>query len=299
MRIQIQAGKSLSEALSEISELFPNVCVNSIAAGEESGKLDIILDEQSKMLEKELELVRSLKSGLRYPLIVMGAIVSAIFVLIMFVVPKFVSFYDQFRAELPLPTRILIGVHHIFSHYWPLFLVGIIIIIVAIKRLLDHPEGRKWVDRNLLKIPLFGNLIIKGNVARFAMMFHILFESGLPIVHSLEMLAESVSNSAIGIEVKKMADFLKSGQDKRITKKEFEFFPEMALQMITIGLESGSLGNMLKQVSEYLSKEVQYTTRHLTAILEPFMTLVLGIFVLIMALAIFLPMWNIVKVLNS
>ncbi|MBU8932378.1 MAG: type II secretion system F family protein [candidate division Zixibacteria bacterium] len=299
IRLRIQGGLSLSQALGEHEELFSKVFVAGVEAGEESGKLDLILEEMNITLEQEMELTRALKGGIRYPLIVMGAIAVAFLVLITFVVPRFVSFYDAFGADLPLPTRLLIGASQILSNYWPIMLGGVIVMFIGLRKAMMTPVSRQWIDRKFVQIPIFGNLIIKGNVARFAMMFGILFQSGLPIVKALDLLVDSVKNSAISAEIARLQDFLKSGRDNELTPKHFEFIPELALQMIMIGLESGSLTKMLKQVASHYSKEVKYTTSQMTAILEPILTLVMSVFVLIMALAIFLPMWNLIKVFNS
>ncbi|MBU2652465.1 MAG: type II secretion system F family protein, partial [Bacteroidetes bacterium] len=168
-----------------------------------------------------------------------------------------------------------------------------------VRRFLNDERGRYWFDRRVLHLPVFGSLIIKGNVARFGLMFHILFDSGLPLIRCLDILASSIKNTAIGAEIKTMTELFRDGKDSRLATTEFEYFPELALQMITIGLESGSLGNMLSEISRHYSKEVQYTSRQLTAILEPILTVVMGAFVLLLALAIFLPMWNLIKVFKG
>lgn len=296
---KVQAGKLLSQALEDYDDLFPRVYTSSIAAGEESGKLDDILEELSIMLEKEMELTREIKSGIRYPLMVITAIVGAFLVLITYVVPKFVAFYGSFGAQLPLPTRILIGVSNFFAQYWAVVLAVIIVTILGFKKLVSTEKGKLWVDERLLKLPVFGNLILKGNVARFTLMFRILFKSGLPIVKSLDVLYDSVKNSVVGQEIRKLQEIFREGKDSTLTSGTFTYFPQLALQLIAIGLESGSLEKMLFQVGQHYSKEVQYTSRQLTSILEPILTLVLGVFVLILALAIFLPMWNLITVFKG
>ncbi len=299
IRNQVEAGQMLSTAMAQYKNIFSQVYVSCIAAGEESGQLDKILDQLNLVLEEDMELTRSIKSGIRYPIIVISAIALAFLVMITFVMPRFISFFDSFGAELPLPTRMMIGISNLFTHYWPALILTLGAVIFAYIKIVSNPKGKLWLDTKFLKIPIFGNLIIKGNVARFSMMFQILFQSGLPIVKSLDLLVDSVRNSAIALEIKKMGELLKSGRDTEINKSQFEYFPELSLQMITIGLESGSLSTMLRQVSEHYSKEVHYITRQLTSILEPILTLGLGIFILIMALAIFMPMWSLVKVFNS
>ena len=299
IRLAVQSGRPLSQAMAIHDDLFSRVYVASIAAGEESGKLESILAQLRTMLEEELELSRAIKSGIRYPVMVISALVIAACVLLFYVVPKFATFYDQFNAELPLPTRILIGTQHLVASYWPVIVVGLTVAAFVITRFVRGETGRLWLDRQILRLPVFGQLIIKGNVARFSMMFHILFQSGLPIVTSLEIVSDAVKNTAIAAEIKKMAGVFREGRDSLLAKEQFRYFPNVALQMITVGLESGSLSDILKELGGHFNAEVQYTSRQLTSILEPILTLVMGVFVLILALAIFLPMWNLIKVFNG
>ncbi len=299
IRLGVKSGRPLSEAMADHDDLFSRVYIASVAAGEESGKLDEIMTELRRMMEDELELSRAIKSGVRYPLMVVAAIVMAALVMLFYVVPKFATFYDQFNAQLPLPTRILLGTQHVLSSYWPVLVVVVGVGAFLIHRFLSTESGRYKFDRRMLRLPVFGNLIIKGNVARFGLMFHILFESGLPLIRCLDILADAIKNTAIGAEIRRMTELFRDGKDSQLASAEFEYFPELALQMITIGLESGSLGEMLKEVSGHYSKEVHYTSRQLTAILEPILTVVMGAFVLLLALAIFLPMWNLIKVFKG
>lgn len=299
IRQAVKAGRPLSQAMADYDDLFSKVYVSSVAAGEESGKLDDILGQLRSMLEQELELTRAIKSGIRYPLMVIGALVMAAAVLLFYVVPRFSSFYNQFDAQLPLPTRMLIGTQTFLAHYWPALLVAALAAGYLFFRTQRSESGKLWVDRHLLRLPVFGQLIIKGNVARFSMMFHILFQSGLPIIKCLDILGDSVKNSAIGLEIRQMAELFREGKDSRLAETEFRWFPPLALQMMTIGLESGSLSEMLREISGHYTREVQYTSRQLTSILEPILTMVMGVFVLILALAIFLPMWNLIKVFKG
>ena len=299
IRYSLESGKSLSEAMSEYEEIFSKVYISSITAGEESGQLEGILDELAVILEQEMELNRQIKSGIRYPLMVICAIVVAVIVLMGFVVPRFMEFYGAFGASLPLPTRIMIGISNFITNYWYVLIAFAGLLFVGFKKLVSNVNGKLWVDKQVLKLPVLGELIIKGNVARFSLMFKILFKAGLPIVKSLEILSDSVKNSQISKEVDHLGDLMREGRDSSITRGEFFYFPEASLQMISIGLESGSLEKMLGELGSHYSKEVQYTSRHLTAILEPILTFVLGGFVLLLALAILLPMWNLIKVIQN
>ncbi|MCK4573963.1 MAG: type II secretion system F family protein, partial [candidate division Zixibacteria bacterium] len=295
----LQAGKPLSQAMEEFDDIFPKTYRASIAAGEESGHLDDILDELSVMLEKEMELTRQIKSGIRYPLMVISAIFAAFVVIISYVVPKFIHFYGSLGAELPLPTRIVMAVSDAFVNYWWLVVLGIGIVIFGIKKLLSVEWGKLWFDTRLLKIPVFGNLIIKGNVARFSLMFKILFSAGIPIVTCLQILIDSVRNAAVAAEITDMKELFHLGQESDLRSDRFKFFPKLAREMMTVGLESGSLDKMLHVLGLHYSREVSYVSRQITSILEPLLTLVLGIFILILALAIMLPMWNLINVFKG
>jgi type II secretory pathway component PulF len=299
IRNEIQSGKALSEVMAESPEIFSKIYTSSVAAGEMSGKLDMILDSLGNMLERDLELNRQIKSSLRYPIIVISAIAMAFAVVITFVIPRFVQFYSGLGAQLPAPTRILIWLNQFITSYWMLMIAGAIILAFIIRKTYSSTSGRLFFDTLFLRVPVFGDLIIKGNIARFSYMFHLLLKSGIPIVKSLELLADTVKNVRLSLEIRMLADSFREGRELGGLVDRVVFFPEMALQMIRVGLESGSVENMLNEVAIYYSKEVDYKSRHLTALLEPILTVVLGIFVLIVALAIFLPMWNLIHIFKG
>ena len=156
-----------------------------------------------------------------------------------------------------------------------------------------------FFDRRLLLLPIFGDLIIKGNIARFAYIFQILLDSGIPVVRSLEMLAGVIKNAQLKKEIELMEESFREGRELTSLIDELEFFPEMAIRMMQVGMESGSMETMLGETAAHFGKEVDYKSRHLTSLLEPILTVVLGIFVLIVALAIFLPMWNLIQVFRG
>ena len=299
VRLDVQSGKSLSKAMSEADPIFSRVYTSSIAAGEESGHLDEILDELSMMLEKELELTRLIKGALRYPIMVISAISIATAVLMLYVIPRFVDFYSAFNAELPLPTRIIITASQTTMQYWWIPLLLIAGFVLTMRKVLSTEGGKLWVDDKILRLPIFGPLIIKGNVARFSMMFTILFKSGIPIVRSLEILIDSIRNSVLAQEIAELRELFQQGRDASLESPGIKYFPELALQMMAIGLESGSIDRMLKEIGDHFHRQVQYTSRNLSAMLEPILTAVLGAFVLLLALGIFLPMWNLMQVFRS
>ncbi|MEP0827295.1 MAG: type II secretion system F family protein [bacterium] len=299
IRLDVQSGRSLSDAMGEHPELFNKIYIASIAAGEASGKLDEILDSLGYMLERDLDLNRQIKSALRYPIIVICAIVLAFAVLITFVIPRFIDFYSSMGAQLPAPTRIIIWVHHIVTTYWAAVIALLIAAGLTLRKIYATTSGKLYFDTWFLSLPVFGDLIIKGNIARFSYMFHLLLKSGLPMVKSLELLSETVKNARLTEEIKVLSSSFKEGRELDGIKSRLQYFPEMGLQMIRIGLESGSIDSMLSEVALHYNKEVDYKSRHLASLLEPILTVVLGFFVLIVALAIFLPMWNLAQIFRG
>jgi len=299
LKVDLQTGKPLSEAMDRFPDIFSQVYVNCVAAGEESGKLDATLNQLSAMLEREAELTRQLKAGLRYPLMVVAAIVGALVVLMNFVVPRFTAFYSAFNAELPLPTRIIIGTSNLATTYWPVILAAVVMLALGLRSLLRRKQGRLWFDRQLLRLPVLGDLIVKGNVARFCLMFRLLISSGLTIIHSIGILTGTIKNTVIAGEIDYLGDSFRRGREIDVSSGQFRFFPEQALYMLAVGLESGNLETMLQEVGEHYAKQVVYSSRQLTSILEPILTLVMGAFVLVLALAVFLPMWNLIKVFQG
>ena len=299
IRMGVQSGRTLSSAIAEFDDIFPNFYSVSIAAGEESGKLEEVLDQLSETLIRELELTRQIKSGVRYPVMVIVALVAAMVVMLTFVVPKFAAFYSSFDAELPIFTRLLIGTSEIFARYWAILLGATISAAFVFKKLLANEQFRLKLDRFMLKIPVIGELIIKGNVARFALMFRLLLRSGIPMVRGLEILKDTVKNTAIAHQVGRMKELLELGRANELLNSKIEHFPDLSLRMMAIGLESGSLDTMLHELGNHYSKEVRFMSAQLTSILEPILTVVMGGFVLVLALAIFLPMWNLIKVLGG
>lgn len=299
IRLEVQGGRSLSDSLSDFEDIFTPVYVAAVAAGEESGQLDQTLEELSRMLENDLELSRQIKLAIRYPIIVMIVLTAAFFVVMGLVIPRFIEFFDAFGAELPLATRILIGISNFITGYWYLVIGLTVLMAYGFKRLIDTESGRLWLDRRLLKLPGIGPIVTKGNVARFALMFRILFKAGIPLVRTLDILAKVVKNAEISREIQLMGELFRKGRDMGSITHKFKALPELALNMMSIGMESGSLDRMTEEIGKHYSKEVLYRSKQLTSIIEPILTIVLGIFVLVMALAIFLPMWGLITVFQT
>ncbi len=296
--LTIEGGRSFSEALSLHPTVFPKLYVSSIKAGELSGQLDEVLGRMAEVLEHEKNTRDKLKSAMRYPIIVVIALVIAFVVLIVLVVPRFASMFTQLGAQLPLPTRMLIATSKFLQHDLHFISLGVFLAYVGFKRFIKTPKGRLWWDEQILKIPVFGDLMMKNALSRFSKMFETLNRSGLPILQTLEIVAETVGNEKIGQEVRKISDGVQRGEGIARPMRRSKIFPTLVVRMVAIGEQSGSMEEMLSTISNHYDLEVDYAIKNMTSMIEPMLTVVLGAFILFLALSIFLPMWNVMSLIH-
>jgi len=298
VRQRVYEGLTLSDAMARHPEVFGETLIATVRAGETSGQLPTVLEETAMALEKEMALRRQVSSALRYPVMVVIAITLAMVALMLFAVPRFVTFYSKFGSELPAPTRALIAVSEFMTGNWLWLLMAFIGSVFGARWAYRTPRGRRMWDTTILRAPIFGVLIIKESVARFALLFMIMIRAGIPMVRALTTLTVSVNNVAIRDDIIALRDSLELGRDIDFTGSQLKQFPEMSLHMIKAGLESGSLEMTLGEIANHYSREVEYTSRNLAALIEPILTVAIGALVLILALAIFLPMWNLISVVH-
>ncbi len=294
--IDIESGISLSEALAKHPTVFEDMYVNSIRAGEMGGALDDVLLRLADLIEYDRETRSRIKSAMRYPIIVVVSLIVAVIALMMLVVPKFIDMFTQMNIELPLPTRILIAIYEAMSNYWYIGIALIALMIIAFKLWVKTANGRLIWDNVKLKLPIFGPLLMKSYMSRFTRMFETLNRSGLPILQTLEIVSRTVGNAAIGREIEKATIGIRRGDGIAMPLKQSKLFPPMVVRMISIGEQSGSLDEMLHNISEHYEMEVEYAVKGLTSMIEPILTVGLGVIVLFLALAIFLPMWDMTKI---
>lgn len=299
VRKDIEGGTTFSDALEKHPAVFTTMIINMVRAGEKAGILDEELDRISSLLEKDVENTDKIKTATRYPLIVVISLVIAFVILMTFVIPRFVSFFSAFKAELPLPTRILIGVNNIFQNYWYWLLGLMIIAVYAFRKTISTEKGRYSWDRFKLSTPIFGPLFLRINLSRFARMLSAMLRSGIPILDALVITAATVDNKVISRVILDIRDQVSQGKSLAEPMKGTRVFPPIAVAMVAIGEKAGSLENMLGRVSDYFDREADYTIKNLTPLLEPIMIFGLGLVVLLFALGIFLPMWDLVRVYKS
>jgi type II secretory pathway component PulF len=296
--VDVMSGKSFSKALDFHPKVFSKLFVNSIRAGELSGSLDDVLDRMATVLKHDEETRKKVKKALRYPILVISAMILAFTVVMVKVVPNFAELFSSFDMELPLTTKILLGSSGFVKKYF-LIIFGIITAGgIIFKVYTSTPEGRLWWDSTTMKIPIIGNLIVKGAMARFTKMFETLNRSGLPILQTLSTTAGAVGNAKIETIIKDVVVGVERGEGIAGSMKRYDVFPPMVIRMIAIGEQSGSLDDMLESVSNHFDMEVEYAIDGLTGMIEPLLTVVMGGAVVIMALGIFLPMWNMVGAIH-
>jgi type II secretory pathway component PulF len=288
----VQSGKPLCDSFKSHKHIFSDLYVDMIQVGEIGGVLDQVLFRLVTFMEHDFEIKTNIKKATRYPLIVVVGIIVASIVLILLVVPKFVTIFAKMKVELPLPTKILIGINTAFTGYWYIVFPLLIAIFFGFRFYVRTPHGRRFWDKTKLKLPIFGALNLKSSISRFAKTFETLNRSGLPILQNLSIVAQTIGNVIISDEIYKIISGVKEGQGLAQPIRKSEIFPPVVVQMISIGEKSGALDDMMTNIADYYDQEVDYTVKNLTTLIEPLITVALGGIILFLALAIFMPMWN-------
>jgi type IV pilus assembly protein PilC len=299
IRKDLMGGTALSAAMSKFPRVFGELYVNSIWAGETGGVLDDILDRLVMLLEHERKLKSDVGAALRYPIIVMCLFVVAAIVLAAFVLPKFTQLLTNMGGKMPLPTAVLIAVTGFMAKFWYILLLVLGGAALLFYLFIRTPAGRLWWDRLSLRMPIFGPILYKMALSRFARMFETLDRTGLPILRSLGLVSKTIGNVYIGSAVDKLAESVRRGRGLAAPMREIGVFPAMVVQMVATGEESGALDEMLRQISDYYDQEVEYAVKNLTGMIEPIMILILGIGAVFLIIAIIMPYMNILSSFGS
>ncbi len=295
MAESVRQGASLYDAFSKHGNIFNNLYLSMIKAGELSGSLPEVLDRLIYIQEHEEKVRAEVKSAVRYPAMVIIFLFVSFFVLLTFVVPKFVAIFSNAGIDLPLPTQILVGMHSILTNYW-LYMVFVSIgFIIFLIQYIKTESGLFMKDLLLMKMPLVGPLFIKSAMSRFGSIFSILQASGISVLDSLKILSETINNKAITKEFEKIQELLVEGRGISMPLREAKFFTPMVVNMVAIGEETGDLDIMLEQVAKHYDREVEYATKGLSDALGPILVVGLAAVVGFFATAIFLPMWDLTQ----
>ncbi len=299
LRADIQSGSSLSQAMSRHPKQFNRLYVAMIRAGETGGNLDITLNELATTIEKQVELRGKIRSALAYPGMVMAMVLCILTAMLVFIVPIFKKMYDSLKGTLPLPTRILVSVSNIFVHAFPFVILAVVGTIFAYKRWVRTAPGRQTRDRLFLRVPIFGGLIRKTAMTRFSSTLATLLSSGVPVLESLEITAETVGNVVVADGVRAISDGAKRGDPMTRPLEDHPVFPPMVTQMMAVGEETGALDTLLRKVATFYEQEVERTVDALTSLLEPLLIVVLGGAVGAMVVSLYMPMFNIIKLVGN
>ncbi|MEE4295966.1 MAG: type II secretion system F family protein [Wenzhouxiangella sp.] len=289
----LESGRSLSAGLARNTDVFPAMYTSIIQVGETSGALEESFAQMATYLELEREFRKKLKQALRYPVMVIIAMAIAMAILMVFVVPVFAGFFERYDAELPLPTQIIMAVSNFSVNYWWMILVGLFIAIMAARAWVRTERGRYLWDRTKLRLPVIGKILFQGTMARFARSFSMTYKSGVPLIQGLTLVSRAVENSFVGQAVRDMRTGIERGESISRTAQATGLFSPLVLQMISVGEETGDVDGMLIETAEYYEREVEYDLGKLSEYIEPILLVFLAVLVLIMALGVFLPMWDI------
>lgn len=294
----VEGGESLSVALGKHPQAFPEVYVNSVAAGEQSGTLGELLENIADFLEIDIEVRGNVRSAMMYPCIVVGTLGLAILVLLIFVVPRFNVLYSGNGGSLPLPTQLMIGASSLVTDHLHIVLALAALGVFAARKALRTREGRRRFDKALLGIPLIGKLIRTALTLRAVQMLGLFCEAGLPILEALGTITRTTHNSHVQGELRGVTDAVAGGESLSVSMRSVTTFDPAVLQMLECGEATGTLQDTCRTVGKQLQKDLAYLSKNVATFIEPVLTLFLAVIVLFVALATFLPMWDMVKVIG-
>lgn len=296
IKTEVEKGKQLSEVLALYPKVFPPIYVNMIAAGEMAGKLEEALSQVSNQMKKSHELTSRIRGALIYPIVVFVAMFGIALEMVLFVLPKVMVMFQDFQAQLPLATRILMGTMDFLGTYGFHVLVVIIGLIVLWLYLLRQPPIKKVVHRLNLHLPIFGVIIKKINLARFTITLSSLLQSTIPIIDAVKITASVQTNVIYRDNLLFASEVLKKGDTLSSVMKNFpETFPPMVNEMIMVGEQSGKVEDMLTELAEYYANEVDSTMKNFATIIEPLIIVVLGLMVAGIAVAVIMPMYSLAQ----
>lgn len=294
----IREGASLSIAFERHKKVFSTLYCSMIQAGESSGSLPDVLERLIYIIEHEHKVKSDIKAAMRYPIIVSCFLGVAFVVLLTFVIPKFVGIFQSAGIDLPLPTKICMVLYQLISSYWLIMIVALVVISFVLGRILKTEAGKYTLDMIFMKTPLIGPLYIKSAMSRFASIFAILQASGVTVLESMDILTHTIGNAAITREFIKVKELLTEGRGISQPLRQAKYFTPMVINMVAIGEESGNLDELLQEIANHYDAEVEYSTKGLSEAVGPILTVGLAAVVGFFAMAIFLPMWDLTKMVK-
>jgi type II secretory pathway component PulF len=293
VRRDIESGSSFSASLAKYPKVFDNIFCSSIKAGEASGSLPEVLRRLAISVEKDADTREKIKQAMSYPVIILCVIVLALFAIGLFVIPQFENLFKSFGVdELPIFTRILLTTSNIMKRFWYICIFGMFVFVGVFKYCLQTPVGKAIADAVLLKTPIFGSLYVKISMSRFGRTVATLVKSGVPIVETLDLAARTSNNGILFRSMIGVKEKVKEGKGIAASMGEETMFPDMIVQMVAAGEEAGRVDELMEMVADYYESEADIVIKNLTTLLEPFLLIFIAGMVLVLALGIFMPLWQ-------
>ncbi|HNE88108.1 MAG: type II secretion system F family protein [Candidatus Nanopelagicales bacterium] len=299
VRLAVEQGSSLSQALGQHPKVFPPIMVNMTRAGETGGFLDQVLVQLADNFEAEVKLRSTVKSAMTYPLVVFAFAIISMTAMLLFIVPVFSTMFEGLGGELPLPTRVLVMISNILKTGMPFIVILLIIGLILWKKYKHTPQVRNVVDPMKLKAPVFGPLFQKIALSRFSRNLGTMIHSGVPILQSLDIVADTTGNVVIARAVRDVEVSVRQGESLAGPLVNHPVFPPMVVQMMAVGEDTGSLDAMLHKISDFYDQEVEATTEALTSLIEPIMIAVVGAIVGAMIVALYMPIFKVFDLIEG
>lgn len=290
--LELESGRELSAAMSMQGTLFSSLVISMVKVGENTGKLDVAFLQLAQYLEMERDTRNRVKAAMRYPMFVIIAISLAIGIVNVFVIPAFAKVFQGMKMELPWQTQSLIAISDFSVAYWPYILGLIAVAVFGFNHYIKTPNGKYRWDRTKMRFPIVGSIITRALLARFARSFAMASKSGVPLIQGLTVVARAVDNDYVAEKILSMRNGIERGDSLTRTAIATGLFTPLVLQMLSVGEETGAVDDMLNEVADFYEREVDYELKNLSQAIEPVLIVAVGILVLILALGIFLPMWE-------
>ncbi|ABM61119.1 type II secretion system F family protein [Halorhodospira halophila] len=288
----LESGQTLFDAMSRHPKTFPRLLLAMIRVGEESGQLEESLERMAASLDQERTTRERIKAALRYPTFVMIAIIAALVVINLFVIPPFADLFDGMGTDLPAMTALLIGFSEGFVEYWQWLFGGALVVGLGVRASIGTDEGRLRWDYLKLRLPGVGSIMRRALLARFARTFSMAVRSGVPLLQAMDSVAEATDNAHIARGIRDLRTGIERGEGLYQVAERSGLFTPLVLQMLAVGEETGQVADMMDQVAEFYEREVEEDLKKLSSYIEPFVIGFIGVLVLILALGIFMPMWQ-------
>jgi len=298
VRNDVETGNALSAALAKHPKVFPPLMINMTKAGEVGGFLDSVMLQIADNYEAEVKLRGKVKSAMTYPVVVLCIAILAVIGMLLFVVPTFSKMFKQLGGKLPLPTQILVDISHQLTVLLPVVIVLVIAFVITWSKVRFMPQVRNVVDPAKLKLPVFGGLFQKIAVSRFSRNLGTMMHAGVPILQSLDIVADTTGNVVVGRAVREVQNSIRNGESLSTPLAHHPVFPPMVVQMMTVGEDTGALDGMLKKIAQFYDQEIEATTESLAALIEPLMIAFLGGVVGTMIVALYMPIFKIFSLIS-